>query len=118
LTTASLFRKLREHKLEMIRLKEMETVERKTKSLTLRSNVVEVDNSEESSNDYSDIKNLNLLTKRFQKFIKMKDRVKNYRSKRYSKKSDSGSTKLTCFGCGKHDHIEVDCPSIVNKEKG
>jgi len=31
-TTAALFGKLREHELEMIRLKEMETVEKKTKS--------------------------------------------------------------------------------------
>ena len=77
LTTTSLFGKLREHELEMIRLKEMETVERKTKSLTLKSNVAEVDNSEDNSSDCNDIENLNLLTKRFQKFIKMKDRVKN-----------------------------------------
>jgi len=67
LTTTTLFGKLREHELERIRLKEMETVERKNKSLTLKSNVAHVDNSEESFGDCSDTENLNLLTKRFHK---------------------------------------------------
>jgi len=37
LTTAALFGKLREHELEIIRLKEMETVNKKTKSLALKT---------------------------------------------------------------------------------
>jgi len=65
LTVVVLFGKLREHELEMIRLKEMETIERKTKSLALKSNVIDVDNSEESSRYCSDTENQNLLTKRF-----------------------------------------------------
>jgi len=65
LTAVVLFGKLREHELEMIRLKEMETIERKTKSLALKSNVIDVDNSEESSRYCSDTENQNLLTKRF-----------------------------------------------------
>jgi len=40
LTTAVLFGKLREHELEMIRLKEMETVEKKTKSLALKTRTI------------------------------------------------------------------------------
>jgi len=36
LTTTTLFGKLREHEIEMTRLKEMETVEKKTRSLALK----------------------------------------------------------------------------------
>jgi len=82
----------------MTRLKEMEIVEKKTRSLALKSKAAEVESIEESSEEASDTKNLNLLTKRFQKFIKMKGKTKNLQSKRYNKKSDSNSNKFTCFG--------------------
>jgi len=76
LTTATLFGKLREHELKMIRLKEIETVEKKSSSLTLKTRAVDVESSEKNSNDCSDTESLNLLTKRFQKFIKMNDKMK------------------------------------------
>ena len=63
LTTATLFGKLREHELEMIRLKEMETVEKKSRSLALKTKATDVESSEESSDECSDTENLNLLTR-------------------------------------------------------
>jgi len=45
LTTTTLFGKLREHELEMTRLKEMEIVEKKSKSLVLKPKVAEVESS-------------------------------------------------------------------------
>ena len=117
LTTATIFGKLREHELEMTKLKEMETMEKKTKSLALKTKAIDVESSEKSSYECSDTENLNLLTRRFQKFIKIKGKVKKKQGKRYNKKSDNCSTKFTCFGCGKHGHMKVDCPSLVNKEK-
>ena len=77
LTTATLFGKLREHELEMTRLKEMEIVEGKTRSLALKTNARDVDSSEGSFDECSDTENLNLLTRRFQKFIMMKEKVRN-----------------------------------------
>jgi len=47
----------------------------------------------------------------------MKGRTKNQQNKRYNRKSDSNSNKLTCFGCGKQGHMKTDCPNLVNKEK-
>jgi len=73
LTTITLFGKLREHELEMTRLKEIENVEKKCRSLALKTKVAEVESIEESSDECSDTENLNLLTRRFQKFIKMKN---------------------------------------------
>jgi len=77
LTTPALFGKLREHELEMTMLKEMEIVEKKSRSLALKTNATDVESSEKSSYECSDSKNLNLLTRRFQKFIKMKGKMKN-----------------------------------------
>jgi len=81
LTTATLFGKLREHDLEMTRLKEMETVKKKSRSLAFKTKVVDVESSEESYDECSDTKNLNLLTRRFQKFIKMKSKMKTNKAR-------------------------------------
>ena len=101
LTTAAVFGKLREHELEMTRLKEMESAEKKTRSLALKSKAAEVETSEDNSEEDSDTENLTLLTKKFQKFIKLKSKTKNQQSKRYTRKPDSNSNKLTCYDCGK-----------------
>jgi len=95
----------------------MESAEKKTRSLALKSKAVEVETSEDNSEEDSDTENLSLLTKKFQKFIKLKRRTKNQQSKMYNRKPDSNSNKLTCFGCGKQGHIKADCPNLVNKEK-
>jgi len=47
----------------------------------------------------------------------MKNRLKNQQGKRGKNKSDSGSTKFVCFGCGKQGHMKVECPSIATKDK-
>ena len=49
LTTAALFGKLRGHELEMMRLKEMESAEKKTKSLALKSKAAEIETSKDNS---------------------------------------------------------------------
>ena len=72
LSTAALFGKLMEHELELKRLKEQETVERKTKVLALKKSVHN-DNSEEEENVEHD-ETLSLLTKRFSRFLKKKGR--------------------------------------------
>jgi len=95
----------------------MESAEKKSRSLALKSKAVEIETSEDITEDDSETENLNLLTKRFQKFIKLKNISKNQQSKRYNKKSDSVFAKLKCFGCGKQGHIRVDCPNLSNKEK-
>jgi len=79
----------------------MESDEKKTRSLTLKSKVAEIETSEDNSEEDSDTENLTLLTKKFQKFIKLKSKTKNQQSKRYTRKPDSNSNKLTCYDCGK-----------------
>ena len=117
LTTATLFGKLREHEHEMTRLKEMESAEKKTRSLALKSKAAEIETSEDNSEEDSDSKDLSLLAKKFQKFIKLKSRANNQQSKRYTRKPDSNSNKLTCYGCGKQGHVKADCPNWLTKRR-
>jgi len=95
----------------------METVEKKTKSLALKTRIVVQESTYDSSGDCSESEDINLLTRKFQKFIKMKNRLKNQQGKRGKNKTDYGSTKLVCFGCEKQGHMKAECPSIATKEK-
>jgi len=65
LTTATFFCKLGEYDLEMTRLKEMEIVEKKTRSLALDTKATNVECSEENSDECSNTENLNMLTRKF-----------------------------------------------------
>jgi len=95
----------------------MESAEKKTKSLALKSKAAEIQTSEDSLEEDSDSEDLSLLAKKFQKFIKLKSRAKNQQSKRYTRKPDLNSNKLTCYGCGKQGHVKADCPNLANKKK-
>ena len=99
LSTAALFGKLMEHELELKRLKEQETMRRKTKGLALKTSV-QNDSSEETENAEHD-ETLSLLTKRFSRFLKKKGRDKTQQKKRYPKPNESNSSNYTYFGCGK-----------------
>jgi len=115
MSTAALFGKLMEHELEIKRLKEQETVEKRAKGIALKT-TIEYDTSEEVENLEHD-ETLSLLTKKFSRFLKRKNRDRTQQRKRYSKSNDSNSSSYTCFGCGKPGHIKIDCPNNQNKEK-
>ena len=115
LSTVALFGKLMEHELELKRLKEQETVERKTKGLALKASV-QNDSSEEAENAELD-ETLSLLTRKFSRFLKKKGRDRTQQKRRYPKPNDSYSSNYTCFGCGKTGHIKIDCPNNQTKEK-
>jgi len=109
LSTTALFGKLMEHELELKRLKEQETVERKTKGLALKTSV-QNDSSEEAENAEHD-EALSLLTRKFSRFLKKKDKDRTQQKKRYPKPNESNSSNYTCFGCGRTSHIKIDCPN-------
>jgi len=117
LSTVSLFGKLREHELELNRLKEQESYEKKVKNIALKSNAQKKELNEEEENSYQD-GTLNLLTKNFNRFLKKKNRERSQPKRRYnSKLNESSSTNFTCFGCGKPGYIKIDCPNNQNKDK-
>jgi len=104
LSTAALFGKLMEHELELKRLKEQETVERKPKGLALKAS--EQSDINEEKEDVEHDETINLLTKRFRRFLKKKNRDRNQQKRRYPKPNESNSSNYTCFGCGKIGHIK------------
>jgi len=116
ITTATLFGKLREHEIEMQRLSQLESSEKKVKTIVLKASSKKSDETEEEDAESSDNENLNLLVKRFGMYLKRKGNKGNQR--RYiSKQNDSSnSSKFSCYNCGKQGHIKIECPN-VNKEK-
>ena len=83
LSTAALFGKLMEHELELKRLKEQETMERRTKGIALKTSI-EHDTCEEEENPEHD-ETLSLLTRKFNRFLKRKNRDITQQRKRYPK---------------------------------
>jgi len=73
LSTTALFGKLMEHELELKRLKEQETVERKPKGLKAS----EQSEINEEKEDVEHDETISLLTKRFSRFLKKKSRDRN-----------------------------------------
>jgi len=116
LSTTALFEKLREHEIEMNRLKEQQNRDRKARSIALKTAAVAEDSEADSSCD-SEVETQNMLTRKFSKFLRKRGKEKNQQTKRYTKKTDLNSTNLTCFGCGKQGHIKAECPNLNNKDK-
>jgi len=72
------------------------------------------DDEEDSNQDET----LSLLIKKFNRFLKKKNRKKFKPRKRYvSKHNESGSANYTCFCYSKPRHIKVDCSRNQNKKK-
>jgi len=90
----------------MNRLNDQEHEEKHVRSIALK--VFGHKDGQESSED-SDGETLNLLTKKFNKFLKKNND---------KKLNDFNANNYTCFGCGKQGHIKVDCPNNENKERG
>jgi len=72
MTTTTLFGKLREHEIEMQRLNEQESSEKKMNTIALKTSTKKSDEPEEEVAESSDNENLNLLVKRFGKYLKRK----------------------------------------------
>jgi len=68
--------------------------------------------------DSSEGETLSLLSKKFRKFLK-RNRNKESNKERYGNKktSDFNPNNYTCFGCGEHGHMKVECSNKEGKEK-
>jgi len=102
LSSTALFGKLREHELEMNRFKDQENGDRKVRSIALKTTTLGDESETDSSYD-SEAETLDMLTWKFNKFLRKKGKVKNQQSKRYTKKTDSNSANYTCFVCESRD---------------
>ena len=93
MSIAALFGKLMEHELELKRLKEQKIVEKRAKGIALKT-TIEHDTSEEDDNPEHD-GTLSLLTRKFSRFLKRKNRDRTQQRKRYSKSNDSNYSSYT-----------------------
>ena len=66
----------------------------------------------------SEGKTLNLITRKFSKFLN-KNNNKNQSSNKYNSKklNDFNYNNYTYFGYGKQGHIKADCPNNESNEK-
>jgi len=78
LSTTALFGKLREHELEMNRFKKQKIGERKIRGIALETATIE-EESEINSSEDNEAETLNLLTRKFNKFLRKK--AKHYKKK-------------------------------------
>ena len=72
LNTIALFGKLREHEIEMQRLNEPESSEKKVRNITLKTSTKKNEEPEDEVAESSYSENLNLFIKRFGKYLKRK----------------------------------------------
>jgi len=116
LTTTALFGKLKEHEIEMQRLNELESSEKKVRNLALKTSTKKNKEPKDEVVESSDNENLNVLVKKFGKFLKGRGNKGNQR--RYnSKQVDLNNTSnFTCYNCEKQGHIKIECPN-PNREK-
>jgi len=100
----------------MQRLSELESSEKKAKTIALMTNSKRSDEPDGEVAESIDNENLNLLIKRFGKYLKRKGNKGN--QMRYnSKRNDSNITPIfSYYNCGNQGHIKIECPNI-NKEK-
>jgi len=120
---ATLFGKLREHELELGRLKEEEDGE-KRHTIALKSAVKsaaklkKAESANDSNDDYNfDSEALRLMVKGFSKFLKYKNKSNSNSAeiKRSSRKQEKHVP--TYYECGKMGHIKPECPILKLKQK-
>ena len=75
MTHAGLFGKLGEYVMDLTRMAKKEAIVKKNRGLALKTSIQSSDESEDGNAEGSNAENLNLLVKRFNKFLKKK---KNY----------------------------------------
>jgi len=110
ISTVALFGKLMEHELELKRLKEHETMEKRTNGIALKTSIQHATSEEEENPEHDET--LSLLIRKFSRFLKRKNRHETQQRKRYPKPNESNSSNFTCFDCGKLGHIKVDCGKL------
>jgi hypothetical protein len=122
---ATLFGKLKEHEMELQRLAQTEDSSSKRRGLALKASSSKSkhhkisDDEKYSSESDEDDDEINMLARKFGKFLKRGNNYKRFQSKQGSKRASSSeppSDKIICFECGKPGHFRPECPNLKEKE--
>ncbi|WVY89919.1 hypothetical protein V8G54_035433 [Vigna mungo] len=107
---ATLFSKLREHELELGRLKDEEEIE-ENKSIALKATSKNLTKAEMDDKEL-----MTLMVRKFSRLMQNDSQLFNHAGQ--SKKKSFSTNTVQCYGCGKKGHIKPDCPEIQPKQKG
>ena len=109
MSLATLFGKLQEHEMELLRLNQDEENDKKKKGIALKaSSSIQEESDKEDSIEIDEDDDLSLFVKRFNKFLRIRgnQRRQNFKPKR--RIEDSSSTPK-CYECNQPGHLRVDC---------
>ena len=117
---ATLFGKLQEHEMELMRLNQHEENDKKKKGIALKASYSTQEGSDKKDSiEIDEDDDLSLFVKRFNKFLRVREnqRRSNFKSK---KRTEDSSSTPKCYECNQPGHLRVDCPifkKIIEKSK-
>ena len=109
MSLATLFGKLQEHEMELMRLNQHEENDKKKKGIALKaSSSIQEGSDKEDSNEIDEDDDFSLFVKRFNKFLRNKgnQRRSNINPK---KKGEDSSLVLKCNECDQPGHLRFNC---------
>ena len=110
MSLATLFGKLQEHEMELLRLNQHEENYKKKKGIALKaSSSIQEESDKEDLIDLNEDDDLSLFVKRFNKFLRIRGNQRRPNFKPNRRTEDSSSTPK-CFECNQPGHLRVDCP--------
>ena len=115
MSLAALFSKLLEYETDATNSFEFhDESNKKHRNIALKATRSKKAKSEASSSSEEEDENLNLIVRRFRRFLTKKNPRRNVRAE---KKDESPAEKnITCFECGKRGHIKTDCAVFLKKQ--
>jgi len=117
MSLATLFGKLQEHEMELMRINQHEENDKKKKGIALKaSSSIQEESDKEDLNEIEEDDNFSFFIKRFNKFLRNKgnQRITNFNQK---KKGEDSPYVPKCYECSQPGHLRVDCPSFKRRMK-
>ncbi|KAL5185120.1 hypothetical protein HKD37_17G048691 [Glycine soja] len=109
MSLATLFGKLQEHKMKLMRLNQHEENDKKKKGIALKvSSSIQEESDKEDLNNIAEEDDFRFFVKRFNKFMRNKRNQKrsNFDPK---KKGEDSSLVPKCYECDQPGHLRFDC---------
>nr|KYP41110.1 hypothetical protein KK1_037535 [Cajanus cajan] len=116
MSLASLFGKLQEHEMELMRLSQNEDSDKKKKSIALKASSSSHEENEKDDNieDDDDDEDFSLFVKRFNKFLRNKGNRRKFNFNIKKKEEESSSTSR-CYECNQSGHLRLKCMILKRK---